>query len=719
MSVQVPITEKICFKRKFGFVEGELRGLDESKLINPPIELDDNYHWIRDDTRKNSSILKHISDENLYTTDIMSQHQDLVKSIYNETKSYIRESYDTFAYEINLFQSWKYFKRLYEGKDYPTYWRKMTLDDNSIKEELLLDINKLAQGKSQCDVTSYEISPDHKFISYGVDYDGSEKYEFVLVDLNLKEQIQTPIPKLAYCSYLWINSTLLYYLVGDDSNRLYQLWYYDINTQKNELVYEEIDLNMDLNVGLTPDEKYIILSSGNYDSNWCKYIDWVNNPNDIINLLPILPNVKYEPEHHNGYWYIHTNKDATNWKILKGIYGQLSWDNLKEFIPANDVVYISGFSVFEKFFTFRTKINGNVYINLIDHARTNVKIITHLNNKTLSWDEYIEQNFADIKSEYVYTISSGINTIYSTDKLNIMFSSMVSPTKLYDYNIDTLEYIEVYEQIVPNYNQELYESKRIWIEQPDTRLGIPVSIVYRKDLYTENGTNPLYLYGYGSYGMTINPNFDYQLLPLLDRGYVYAIAHIRGGSFLGYDWYENGRMDKKMNTFKDFIKCAEYFKSSGLVDPNRIVIEGRSAGGLLIGACVTMRPDLYWITIPGVPFVDVLNTMSDSTIPLTKEEWTQWGNPNELESFNYIREYCPYYNVHSASYPHMYCTAGLHDPRVPYWEILKLVAKIREYKTDSNTQVIRIETSQGHFGGSSRYKSIEELAEKYAFIFTR
>jgi len=206
---------------------------------------------------------------------------------------------------------------------------------------------------------------------------------------------------------------------------------------------------------------------------------------------------------------------------------------------------------------------------------------------------------------------------------------------------------------------------------------------------------------------------------MLDRGYVYAIAHVRGGSFLGYDWYEQGRMEKKMNTFKDFICCAEYFKKSGLIDPNKIVIEGRSAGGLLIGTSIALRPDLFWIGIPGVPFVDVLNTMSDSTIPLTKEEWTQWGNPNEKEWFDTIIQYCPYSNVKTNYYPHMYCTAGLHDPRVPYWEILKFVAKIREYKTDLNIQIIRVETSQGHFGGSSRYKSIEELAEKYAFILTR
>ena len=409
--------------------------------------------------------------------------------------------------------------------------------------------------------------------------------------------------------------------------------------------------------------------------------------------------------------------NATNWKIMKyDSLSSLSWSNLTEFIPSNPIVYIKDFCPYETFFTFETTINGNTYLHIIDPERTTVKSITHVENKIMTWNEYISVDFSQITSENVYTISSGINFIYSTETFNIIYSSMTSPTTLFDYDIDTLENKKVYTQIVPNYDESLYDSKRIWIKQEGTRLGIPVSLVYRKDLYKEDGSNPVYLYGYGSYGITITPDFDYEILPLLDRGFVYAIAHIRGGSFLGYDWYMQGKMEHKMNTFNDFIKCAQYFKNKN--ENSKIIIEGRSAGGLLVGACTVLQPDLFWMAIPGVPFVDVLNTMSDSTIPLTIEEWTQWGNPNEKESFDYMNKYCPYTNIKNTSYPHMYCTAGLHDPRVPYWEILKLLSKIREYKTDKNIQVIRIETQQGHFGGSSRYKSIDQLSEKYAFIFS-
>lgn len=718
--LHAPIADKICSKRKFGFVEGELRGTDKSKLINPPIELEDNYNWIRDDERKSEQVLSHIKKENEYTEQVINPHNSLVKELYKEVKSYIRESYDTYASLHNDRDTWKYFRRFREGEEYPSHWRRKVLADGCMVEEELLNENKLAEGKSQCDVESLDISPSHKYMTYGVDYDGSEKYEFVIVNLKSRTNISHTIPKLAYCSYFWAGDSMIYYFVGDESNRIYQLWMFDLSNCVSQRIYEETNPDYNLGGGLSDDEEYIIISSGNYDSNWCKYIKWKSNPYKIYDLLPQLEKVKYGVEHHEGSWFIHTNKDAINWQVLKlEPKVEPKWENLVQFIPPIDSVHISGFCVYEKFFTFKTKVNGGSYLNIIDPERISVKILTHLENKHLNWNEYIGQDWKSIKTENVYTIGSGFNPIYTTSKLNIVFSSMIYPTQLFDYDINTLECVKVHEQIVPNYNSELYSSKRLWVPQPGTRLGIPVSIVYRTDMLKSDQSNPLYLYGYGSYGMTINPGFDTKILPLLDRGYVYAIAHVRGGAFLGYDWYEDGRMDKKINTFKDFIRCAEYFKESGIINPERIVIEGRSAGGLLVGASVALRPDLYWVAIPGVPFVDVLNTMSDSAIPLTTEEWTQWGNPNEFESFEIMRQYCPYYNVRTNSYPHMYCTAGLHDPRVPYWEILKLVAKIREHKTDANTQVIRVETSQGHFGGSSRYKSIEELAEKYAFIFTR
>ena len=352
-----PIVDKICSKRKFGLVEGELRGNDKSKLINPPIEIDDNYHWIRDDSRTNPKVLNHISNENNWTDFVMNPHKELTKSIYSEVKSYIRESYDTFASVLNDKAEWKYFRRYTEGCDYYSYWRKIILPDGTVSEEELLDINILAKDKPQCDVTSFEISPDHKLMTYGVDWDGSECYEFVLMDITTKKHIPTPIPKLAYCSYFWANSELIYYLVGDSTNRLYQLFLFNIVTGITQLIFEETNPEFDLNCGLSSDEKYVIISSGNYDSNWCKFIELEINPYEIKDFLPMLPDIKYSIESHESYWYVHTNYNASNWQVLKiSKSTNFIWENLEQFIPSIPVVHFSSFGVYEKFFVFKTKI---------------------------------------------------------------------------------------------------------------------------------------------------------------------------------------------------------------------------------------------------------------------------------------------------------------------------------------------------------------------------
>lgn len=714
-----PITNKINHTVKFGLINPDNfdnRGTNILKLMNPPIELEDNYYWLRDNSRTNEQVLEHIKKENEYTDNILKPHNELKNNLYEELKSRIREDYDTYKYKINNDKPYKYFSRFYKGKDYPVYFRT-NLETNL--EEELLNVNILAENKKQCDVSSFEISPDHKYISYGVDYDGSEKYNFIIQNIDNNEYLEHNIPKLSYCSYIWTNHNIIYYLVDDGKNRLYQLWLFDMLIHTNTLIYEEHNDNYDLNSYISSDKKYIIITSGNYNSNYSMYIDLTKNYYNYHLFQELVENVKYNIDSLNNSWLIHTNIDnSTNWKIMVTEKDNTNSCKWIDFIPYNKSVHISGLSIFKNFIVFKTKINGNTYINITNKDKSYVKIITHLDNKTLTYDEYINTDFASIKSENVYTISLGYN-IYEIDVLNILFTSMTSLTKLYDYNLNDLSYNIVHEKIVPNYNEDLYESKRIWIPQIGTELGIPVSIVYRKELYKQDGKSPLYLYGYGSYGHTVNPSFNSEIIPILDRGFVYAIAHIRGGSFLGYEWYLQGKMYNKMNTFNDFIRVAEFLGENKYCNPKKIVSEGRSAGGLLIGATTVLRPDLWWITIPGVPFVDVLNTMSDSSIPLTTEEWTQWGNPNEKEGYEYIKQYCPYYNIKTNNYPHMYCTAGLHDPRVPYWEILKVISKIREYKTDMNLQVIRVETEQGHFGGSSRYKSLEETAEKYAFILTR
>jgi oligopeptidase B len=707
-----PITKKQKTLVKFGNVEGEFRGSNKDKLMNPPIEVEDNYFWLRDDKRTNIEVLDHINTENKYTDFIIEPHNELKKSLYKEIKSYIRETYDGYKYKKESLSNYKYFSRYIEGKDYNLYCR---INTNTNNEEILLDVNELAIGKNQCDVTSFSTSPNDKYMTYGVDFDGSEKYDFIFYDIENKQQIDHLIPKLAYCSYFWATDNLLYYLVGDEKNRLCELWLYNILNKTNILVYKELNEELDLNASMTDDEKYVMITIGDYDSNYSMYIDINEDPLKYKLVKTYEKNVKYYVEHHLGTFYILTNKDATNWKLMKtNMETDSEWET---FIPYNPSIYINNISLFKNYLIFQSKINGNLYVNIYSFLNGTITMLSHLNNRVFNFIDYINFDHKNYMSNDVYTIKLGVNCIHDTNILNISFTSLTSPTKLIDYNMATLENVVVYEQIVPNYNETLYECKRLWVQQENIK--IPVSIVYRKDKFKQDGSMPLYLYGYGSYGHTVDTTFSYKILPLLDRGYLYAIAHVRGGSFLGYDWYLQGKMNTKMNTFKDFIRCAEYMIEENYTQVKNIVTEGRSAGGLLIGATVTMRPELFKTVIPGVPFIDVLNTMSDSKIPLTVEEWTQWGNPNEKDDYEYMKQYCPYTNIKENEYPNMYLSGGLHDPRVPYWEPLKFLSKIREYKTDNNAQVVRMETEQGHFGGSSRYKFIDELSEMYTFVFTR
>jgi len=715
ISKTYPNIEKHYHVTKFGRIENELRGYNEEKLINPPIKLLDKYYWLRDDSRTNKKVLAAIEKENQYTDSIMKPYQTLKNQLYDEVKSYVQESYDTYKYKLDR-SDYLYFKRFIEGKDYPIYMR-----EKNTYEEILLDVNELSNGENECDVTGYSVSPDHKYISYGVNFNGSDKYKFVIKNIENNTIKKTSIPEIAYCSYEWGSKHLLYYLQGDRTNRLNQLWLYNLKDNTNDKLFEETSGEYDLDLVLSSDENYIFVTVGNYDENYIQYIDIKRDETKLIKITDVIVGLKYDIDSKSDYFYIKTNKDnSINWKLMRVLKEDCSIDKWEDFIPHNKNVYMTSFELFNDYIVFNTTVNGNVYLNITTSSRHDIKVITHVENKVMDYDTYISQDFANFKSDQVYVLEIGLNYIYDSNTLNIMYDTMTSPVKYFDYNMDTLECVQVYEKRIPNYDETLYECKRLWVPQEGTRLGIPVSIVYMKDKYKQDNTNPLYLYGYGSYGSTVEPEFDYELLPMLNAGFVYAIAHVRGGSFLGYDWYLDGKMLNKMNTFKDFIRCAEYLgdKNTGICDSKKIVIEGRSAGGLLIGAVTTMRPELFWISIPGVPFVDVMNTMSDSTIPLTTEEWTQWGNPNESEGYHNLIKYCPYSNIKSKYYPHMYCTAGLHDNRVPYWEIMKLIAKIREYKKDENIQMIRIETQQGHFGGSSRYKSIDELSEKYAFILS-
>jgi oligopeptidase B len=731
----------------------------------------DNYYWMRDDTRQNPKVIDHINKENEYALSITNKHLDLQKQLYNEIKGYYKETFNTHPTSY-VSHDYKYYKHMIEGEPYPYYYQ---FDVNTQKKLLLLNVNKIAQGHEQCDVQNFDISLDEKYYSYCYDFEGNEQYNICIKTLDKNQDIiRTTIPKVLYGTYVWTPNNNIYYTQSDSSNRVCEVWLYRFQTHENILVYKEENDSYSVNIYTSSDNNYLFISTGTYDSNKVYFIrcgrcdggcgdrgdgrgdrgDGRGDRGDghgdrgeggITLIKDIVENEKYTVEHHNNYFYIKTNMDnCRNWKIMRAtVINPWIWVSYIKQLPF-PCSYIEDMIILKDYFIFTMLVMGCKYINVIKFNNPNyIKVISLNDNKILFLHDFYKLNFTGHTSVYTLGLE---RLIYDTHIITLTYETMTNPLTYYEHDLSTvLDYCnktftipvqanyyiinngfifkQVYKKDVPKYCEYNYVCKRLYAPMSTTTntkaIGVPISIVYKKEFESKLSSCPLYVYGYGSYGHTVEPEFDYELLPLLDRGWIYAIAHVRGGSFLGTSWYEEGKLKNKMNTFTDFISSIEYLTGNGYGDKHQVSIEGRSAGGLLVGACTVLRPDLFKGVVAGVPFVDVLNTMSDPTIPLTIEEWTQWGNPMIEEYYEYMNKYCPYYNIKNANYPNMYITAGLHDPRVQYWEPLKWVAKIREHNLlIKNIQIIKVEMIQGHFGGSSRYKHMNETAEKYAFLLT-
>jgi oligopeptidase B len=710
----------------FGKVpDDKFRGQEEL-LANPPFSHIDNFFWLRDDSRTNKEILQIINQENCYTDCILSPHKNLQTQIFQELKGYMKEDYLTFPIqEHSVLSPFKYFKEFTFGSGYYKYNQ---IDTRNCLVKTLLDINLLAEGKPQCDVTSLSCSLDEKYFSYCVDFNGSEKYKLVIQTIETElcvdsKQIDTSvIPLISYGDYAWIGSNQIVYTQCDESNKPCEIWTWIVGSSKPKLIYEEKVQDLSVEFSISSDLKYLFISSSNYDSTSIQYglIGLLGKDKfELTKITGIIPGLKYSVQHLDGYFYIKNNLNAINWKVSKVPISQVqNLNSWIDFIPANKNVYIKSF-VLTRFNSFvLLKINGGTYLGFIVH-KTNIMYITNCvdYNKTIKLTSFQEFSWSQFWPQSVYTL--GIYSYFwDSEKIYLSMDTMSQPYSLIEFDPKIKSGITVYTKEVPGHNGSLYESKRIYTQTSDGK-AVPISLIYKK------GTSfpaPTYLYGYGSYGNTIEPNFDYEILPLLNRGWVYAIAHVRGGSFLGYDWYLQGKGRNKLNTFNDFISCAEHLINFGYALPNSITSDGRSAGGLLVGASMVLRPELFKNVIMDVPFLDVLNTMVDSSIPLTIEEWTQWGNPNIKSDYDYMRLYCPYTNLKpGVKYPNIFATGGLHDPRVQYWEPLKFISKLRSFKnpTDKSVQNLKIEMTQGHFGGSDRYKNLKETAEKYTWVFTR
>lgn len=650
----------------------------------------DNYAWLKEKT--NPEVIEYLEAENNYLKEMMSHTKTFQESLFKEMLGRINETDISVPEKL---ENYYYYSRTEKGKQYRIHCRKLAKDDST--EEILLDLNKLSEGHDYLSLGVYKISPNHKYLAYSIDNDGSESYTLHIKDLTTGENLNDQIKNSSSVEWLNDNSTLMYSIL-DEAKRPYKAFRHQLgnDSEKDELIYHEKDEAFFLNISKTNSQKYIFITMVSQTTSEVYYLDADNN-NDKAKLVEKkIKDVEYYLEHHDNSFFIITNSEQSkNFKIMKTSVNTPSKDNWKEFIGHRDNVRIDYIHIMKNYMIIYERENGLKTIRI----------------KTDNDDYYVDF------PEPVYSFYPAKNRDYNSNLLRFQYTSLTTPETVFDFNMDdkTREIKKQYE-VLGGYDQNNYISERIFAPSHDGTL-VPISIVYKKGI-NRDGSNPLYLYGYGSYEISMDVNFSSNRLSLIDRGFVFAIAHIRGGGDMGRQWYEDGKFLKKKNTFKDFIASAEYLINEKYTSKDNITIMGGSAGGLLMGAVTNMRPDLFKLVISYVPFVDVINTMMDPSLPLTVIEYDEWGNPNEKEYFDYMKSYSPYDNIEAKDYPTMYVVGGLNDPRVGYWEPAKYVAKLRTMKTDNNMLFLKTNMGAGHGGASGRYDHLKEVAEEYAFVLS-
>ena len=660
----------------------------------------DNYFWMR--YREDAEVLKYLHAEQDYLEEIMQHTKPLQEQLFQEMKGRIKED-DSSAPERE--GEYFYYTRYETGKQYPFYCRKNGSLDAA--EEILVDQNALAGENLFCRIGSFSISPDANKLAYSVDADGSEVCTIYIKDLAtgmlLPEAITNAFGDVyGHSGVEWARDGKSFlYVTLDPALRPFRIYRHVLGTDPTQdmLLFEEKDETYFLWLTQSRSKAYILayLHSTTTD-------EWIYFPNDgttydFKSFQPRIKGIEYQVEHAGDHFFVITNEDAQNFKLMRTPLDATPKENWQEVIPHRTDTLITGMDAFAEFLVLYERNGGFGQIR-----------ISGIDGLTNAWNISFP--------EPVYSIAPMRNPEYKTDVLRFAYTSLVTPNSVIDFSIKDKTWTVVKQDEIPSgYDASQYSSERAYATAPDG-MQVPISLVYRKGL-EKDGNNPTLLYGYGSYGFSIDPGFNSNRISLLDRGFVFAIGHIRGGSEMGRAWYENGKMLNKRNTFTDFIACAEHLIAEKFTCREKLAIMGRSAGGLLVGACLTMRPDLFGAVVAQVPFVDVINTMSDASIPLTTLEYEQWGNPDNQEYFDYIMSYSPYDNVRSTEYPHILITTGLNDPRVAYWEPAKFVAKLRELKTDDKTVLLKTNFEAGHAGASGRYDFLKEVAFDFAFLIDK
>ena len=659
-------------------------------------EVVDNYHWMRDrsDKKKSPEIQEYLDAENEYTEAKMKPYEGLKDKLYEEIVGRIKQTDLSVPYKYGEY--W-YSTKTIEGKQYPVYMRSKSFDGED--SETLLDQNEMAKGFKFFSIRSLSVSDDGNMLAYLIDTVGYRQYKLQIKDLRTGKILPNEVERVTTVS--WANDNKTLFLTTEDKvdKRSDQFWRHDVESNKNELLYEEKDVLFNIYAWRSRDKKMIFLNSDAATMDEFYYIPADKPQSKPKLILEREKDHEYSVNHYDGEFYITTNKDAENYKVVKAPIDDPSMKNWKDFIKHNPKIMIEGTSFFEGHTVVSELENGLEYLRLMDlEAGTSKRLAT---------------------DESVYTLGmAGGNAEFETDTIRYYYASMITPGSTIEYNLKTGKTkVLKQEEVLGGYDKSKYETKRVWAEARDG-VKVPVSLLMKKGTKLD-GKAPMLLYAYGSYGISVTPRFSSPRLSLVDRGMIFAIAHIRGSSTLGEKWRQDGRMYKKLNTFYDFIDCAKWLQNNKYTSADRTVIQGGSAGGLLMGGVVNMSPKTFKASIAQVPFVDVLNTMLDDTLPLTTQEWIEWGNPNEKDAYDYMRKYSPYDNIAKQNYPNMLIEVSLWDSQVPYWEGTKFGAKVREYMTNDAEILIKTNMGGGHGGSSGRYERYKEIAFGYSYALSQ
>ncbi|HVJ07720.1 MAG TPA: S9 family peptidase [Acidisarcina sp.] len=657
----------------------------------------DDYAWLRE--KSSPEVVAYLEAENAYSNAIMQGTENLQKELYDEMVGHIKETDVSVPFPE---RGYLYYTRTEQGLQYPIYCRKSRQEGDKAPEQVLLDVNELAKNEDFMAVDVFTVSDDGNLLAYSTDTTGFRQYTLHVKDLRTGETLADRVERVG--SIVWANDnrTLFYSVEDEEQKRQYQFYRHVVGAphEQDVLVYEEKDERFNIGAGRTCDGQYIILASGSHTTTEEQFLP-AGTPEGAWTLIhPREDDLEYYADHRNGIFYIRTNDAGRNFRLVTTPVDKPGREHWTEMLPHRPDVMLEEVEVFASFYAAWERSNGLPTLRVFRFA-----------DAGLSTGPAAEVSFP----EPVYSVDPYINREFDTTKYRYNYQSLVTPASVYEYDVLSGTSALLKQQEVPGgFDRSLYQSERIFAKAADG-VDIPVSIVYRKDK-KGNGANPLWVYGYGSYGYALPIRFSSNRLILLDRGFVLAFAHIRGGGDMGKPWHDAGRLMQKRNTFTDFITVTEALTAKGYGDPNRVAIEGGSAGGLLMGAVANMRPELFRAVVSHVPFVDVMNTMLDASLPLTVPEYEEWGNPNEQPAFEYMLSYSPYDNLRQAAYPAMLVKTSLNDSQVMYWEPAKYVAKLRTLDTGGHALLLYTNMSAGHGGASGRYDYLKEIAFDYAFL---